>query len=38
MSIYDNETKIYQDLNPTTLQEPQSYLLNKLSKNLGIFS
>ena len=32
MSIYNNETKIYPDLNPTTLQEPQSYWLNKPSK------
>ena len=32
MSIYDNEIKIYPDLNPTALQEPQSYRLNKLSK------
>ena len=32
MSIYNNETKIYRDLNPTTPQEPQSYWLNKPSK------
>ena len=32
MSIYDNETKIYPDLNPTAPQEPQSYRSNKLSK------
>ena len=32
MSIYDNETKIYPDLNPMTPQEPQSYRLNKLSE------
>ena len=32
MSIYDNETKSYPDLNPTALQEPQSYHLNKLSE------
>ena len=32
MSIYNNETKIYPDLNPTTPQEPQSYRLNKPSK------
>ena len=31
MSIYDNETKIYPDLEPTAPQEPQSYRLNKLS-------
>ena len=29
MSIYDNETKIYPDLNPTAPQEPQGYRLNK---------
>ena len=32
MSIYDNEAKIYPDLNPAAPQEPQSYHLNKLSK------
>ena len=32
MSIYDNETKIYPDLNPTAPQKPQSYRLNKLSE------
>ena len=32
MSIYDNEKKIYPDLNPTAPQEPQSYRLYKLSK------
>ena len=32
MSIYDNETKIYPDLNPTVPQEPQTYRLNKLSE------
>ena len=32
MSIYDNETKIYPDLNPMAPQEPQSYRLNKLSE------
>ena len=30
MSIYNNETKIYPDLNPTAPQEPQSYRLIKL--------
>ena len=30
MSIYNNETKIYPDLNPTAPQEPQTYQLNKL--------
>ena len=32
MSIYDNETKFYPDLNPSALQEPQTYQLNKLSE------
>ena len=32
MNVYDNETNIYQDLNPTALQKPQSYRLNKLSE------
>ena len=30
--MYDNETKIYPDLNPSAPQEPQSYRLNKLSE------
>ena len=37
MSTYDNETKIYPDLNPTALQEPQSYRLNKLSEIEAFF-
>ena len=37
MIIYDNETKIYPDLNPTTPQEPQSYRLNKLSQIEAFF-
>ena len=32
MSIYNNETKIYPDLNPTAPQEPQSYKLQKLTE------
>ena len=32
MSIYDNETKIYPDLNPTAPQKPQSNRLNELSE------
>ena len=32
MRIYDNETKIYPELNPTAPQEPQLYRLNKLSE------
>ena len=37
MSICDNETKIYPDLNPTAPQEPQSYQLNKLSEIEALF-
>ena len=32
MSIYDTETKIYPELNPSAPQEPQSYRSNKLSE------
>ena len=32
MSIYDNETKIYLDLNPRAPQKPQTYLLKKLTE------
>ena len=32
MNVYDNETKIYPNLNPSSPQEPQSYQLNKLSE------
>ena len=32
MNIYDNETKIYPDLNSAAPQEPQTYRLNKLSE------
>ena len=32
MSIYDNLTKIYPDLNPSTPEEPQLYRLNKLNE------
>ena len=32
MSIYDNESKIYLDLNPILPQKPQAYRLNKLSE------
>ena len=31
MSIYDNE-KIYPDLNPVALKEPQTYCLKKLTE------
>ena len=30
MNIYNNETKIYPDLNPTAPQKPQTYRFNKL--------
>ena len=32
MSVYDNETNAYPDLNSTAPQERQSYRLNKLSE------
>ena len=32
MSIYDNETKIYLDLNPKEPQQPQTYQLKNLLK------
>ena len=32
MSIYDNETKIYPDLNHAASQEPQTYRLKKLTE------
>ena len=32
MSVYDNQIKIYPELNPSAPQEPQSYRLNKLSE------
>ena len=32
MNIYENESKIYPDLNPTAPQEPQTYRLKKLPK------
>ena len=32
MSIYDNETKIYPDLNLTAPQEPQAYRLKKITE------
>ena len=35
--MYDNETKIYPDLNPSAPQEPQSYRLNKLSGTEAYF-
>ena len=32
MSIYNNETKIYPDLNPKAPQEPQTYQLKRLTE------
>ena len=32
MSLYDNESKVYPDLNPSAPQEPQSYRLQKLTE------
>ena len=32
MSIYDNKTKIYPDLNPAAPQEPQTYCIKKLTE------
>ena len=32
MGIYDNETKVYPDLNPTAPHEPQRYRLQKLTE------
>ena len=32
MSIYDNDTKIYPDLNPSAPQEPQTYRLKKFAE------
>ena len=37
MSIYDNETKTYPDLNPTAPQEPQTYRLKKLTEIEAFF-
>ena len=37
MSIYDNETKIYPDLNLTAPQEPQTYRLKKLTEIKAFF-
>ena len=37
MSIYDNETKIYPDLDPTAPQEPQIYWLKKLTEIEAFF-
>ena len=37
MNIYDNETKIYPDLNPSGPQELQAYQLKKLTEIETIF-
>ena len=37
MSIYDPETNIYPNLNPTTPQEPQAYRLKKLTEIEAFF-
>ena len=36
MSIYNNDTKIYLDLNPSAPQEPQIYRLKRLTE-IGAF-
>ena len=37
MGIYDNETQIYPDLNPSEPQEPQTYRLKKLTETEAFF-
>ena len=37
MSIYDNDTKIYPDLNPSAPQEPQTYRLKKITEIKAFF-
>ena len=37
MSIYNNESKIYPDLNPTASQEPQTYRLKTLTEIKAFF-
>ena len=37
MSIYDNETKIYPNLNLTAPEEPQTYRLKKLTETEAVF-
>ena len=37
MSIYNNESKIYPNLNPTAPQEPQTYRLKKLTEIEAFF-
>ena len=37
MGIYENESKIYPDLNPTAPQKPQTYRLKKLTEIEAFF-
>ena len=37
MSIYDNDTKIYPDLNPSAPQEPVTYRIKKFTEIEAIF-
>ena len=37
MSVYDNDTNIYPDLNPSAPQEPQTYRLKKLTETETFF-
>ena len=37
MSVYNNESKIYPDLNPSAPQEPQTYQLKKLTEIQAFF-
>ena len=37
MSVYDEETKIYPDLNPSAPQEPQAYRIKKLTEIEAFF-
>ena len=37
MSVWDNKTKIYPDLNPSVSKEPQTYRLYKLSEIQAYF-
>ena len=37
MSVYDNETKFYPELNPSAPQEPQTYRFKKLTKIEAFF-
>ena len=37
MSVYNNESKMYPDLNPTAPEEPQTYRLKKLTETEAFF-